>query len=155
MPRGGRRERAGRKSAWVNSETQLIRVPKIFVSRLIEIAKHLDQGHEVQLIQVEFPLDDSGQLSIFSLDDPLPQSLGLRALAKRLCVSSSTLSTHKGYGNEKLLVWTYQQELKRKELNQKYGWFYSPDIGKYLPLHPSEFDHLLSQQIDEEDYEDF
>lgn len=148
MPRGGRREKAGRKSGWVNSETQLIRVPKILANRLIEVAKHLDQGDEVQLVGAEalgeiqessYSDELSGQLSFFSMnqgvvDHPLPQPLGLRGLARRLGVSSGTLSTHKRYGNEQLLGWTVEKD------PEKWGWSYDERTGKF---HPTPFAKLV------------
>lgn len=50
MPRGGHRENAGRKASWKNSETQVIRVPRIFVPQLIQIAKDLDEGKALDLV---------------------------------------------------------------------------------------------------------
>ena len=44
MPRGGHREGAGRKGGWKNFETQVIRVPKVFVAQLMDIARRLDLG---------------------------------------------------------------------------------------------------------------
>lgn len=143
MPRGGRREKAGRKSGWVNSETQLIRVPKCFVNRLLEIARHLDHGGDAQLTTIEFSgnvsedlhhSDLTQQLNIFGIGQPLP--LSHTALAKRLNVSSSTLSRHKKYGNEKLLTWTF-------EADKEWGWYFVESTGKYCPMAPSEFDEFL------------
>lgn len=48
--RGGQREGAGRKSAWKNGETQTIRVPKILVAQLLEIAKRLDEGELIDFV---------------------------------------------------------------------------------------------------------
>jgi hypothetical protein len=42
MSRGGQREGSGRKSVWKHSETQAIRVPKIFVAQILDYAKQLD-----------------------------------------------------------------------------------------------------------------
>ena len=42
--RGGYRINAGRKSSWRHSETQTIRVPKIFVQPLMKLARQWDQG---------------------------------------------------------------------------------------------------------------
>ena len=44
MPRGGHRDGAGRKGACKNFETQVIRVPKVFVAQLMDIARRLDLG---------------------------------------------------------------------------------------------------------------
>lgn len=156
MPRGGHREKAGRKSGWVNSETQLIRVPRVLASRLLEIAKHLDQGNEIQFIATEFSGETEEvvhsdepiqQLNIFQLDDPLPQPVGLRALAKRLDVSSGTLSRYKKT-TKKSLSWTYEKD-------GNWGWFYSPRTEKFHPIRSSDFDQLLYEESSEENYEDF
>lgn len=48
--RGGFREGAGRRSSWVNKETQTIRVPKIFAAQLLEIAKKLDEGEVIDFV---------------------------------------------------------------------------------------------------------
>lgn len=164
MPRGGRREKSGRKSGWVNSETQLIRVPRILVGRLLEIAKHLDQGDEIRLIEKQIepelhdPLESTAldtpvaQLSIFPIaqddeSEPPPQPLGLRALAKRLNVSSGTLSRYKKT-TARSLAWMLEKD-------EKWGWFYSFRDERYHPVHPSEFDNLLSELSNEESYENF
>jgi hypothetical protein len=44
MPRGGNREGAGRKAGWKNSETQVIRVPKILADHILEYARKVDSG---------------------------------------------------------------------------------------------------------------
>lgn len=49
MPRGGHREGAGRKGGWMNPETQVIRVPKIFAAQLLDIARRLDFGEPENL----------------------------------------------------------------------------------------------------------
>jgi hypothetical protein len=46
-PRGGYRENAGRKSGWNHKDTCTIRIPKEFASQLVEIARRLDQGEEI------------------------------------------------------------------------------------------------------------
>lgn len=48
--RGGFREGAGRRSGWINKETQTIRVPKIFAAQLLEIAKKLDEGEVIDFV---------------------------------------------------------------------------------------------------------
>lgn len=50
MPRGGFRENSGRKGGWQNAETKTIRVPKVFASRLLEIAKLLDSGASIEIV---------------------------------------------------------------------------------------------------------
>lgn len=44
MPRGGNRQGAGRKGGWKNSETQVIRVPKILAAQILDYARQLDSG---------------------------------------------------------------------------------------------------------------
>lgn len=52
--RGGKRENAGRKSAWPSGcafkDTKLIRVPTYLAGRLMEIARSLDSGEDVDLV---------------------------------------------------------------------------------------------------------
>jgi len=45
--RGGWRRGAGRKGAWQCGETQTIRVPVALKEPLLEIGRHLDEGHEI------------------------------------------------------------------------------------------------------------
>ena len=51
MPRGGHREKAGRKSTWVSGckfeDTKLIRVPATIAAQLLEIAHKLDGGEAI------------------------------------------------------------------------------------------------------------
>ncbi len=53
MPRGGKRERAGRKTTWDSGvkfeETSLIRVPNYIKNQLLEIAHKLDAGQNIDL----------------------------------------------------------------------------------------------------------
>lgn len=63
MPRGGQRDGAGRKGGWKNSETQVIRVPKIFAAYILEYARKLDSG-EVERFSF------SNRLDIFSIATP-------------------------------------------------------------------------------------
>lgn len=48
--RGGNREGAGRKSVWKSGETQTIRVPKVLVGHLMQIARTLDAGGTIEII---------------------------------------------------------------------------------------------------------
>ena len=50
MPRGGSRKGAGRKSAWNNKETTVIRVPKVFADQLLDIAQRLDKGEHIEFV---------------------------------------------------------------------------------------------------------
>ena len=45
--RGGRRQGAGRKSSWKNSETQTIRVPVQIKDELLAVCRQLDRGQGV------------------------------------------------------------------------------------------------------------
>jgi hypothetical protein len=51
MPRGGRRDGAGRKSTWVSGckfeDTKLIRVPSTIADNLLEIAHKIDSGEDI------------------------------------------------------------------------------------------------------------
>jgi hypothetical protein len=81
MSRGGHREGAGRKGGWKNSETQVIRVPKIFASQLLDIARNLDLGFQVTVIspeldqavhmveEIQLASSHPDQMDIFSLVD--------------------------------------------------------------------------------------
>lgn len=48
--RGGYRENAGRKSDWKHPATKSIRVPPEIANQVIEIAKQLDNGFQVKVI---------------------------------------------------------------------------------------------------------
>jgi hypothetical protein len=54
MARGGKREGAGRKTTWVSGrgieDTTVIRVPKEFASKLLEIAHKLDAGENIEFV---------------------------------------------------------------------------------------------------------
>jgi hypothetical protein len=53
MPRGGHREKSGRKSTWKSGckfeDTKLIRVPKAIAPKLLEIAHNLDANEALDL----------------------------------------------------------------------------------------------------------
>jgi hypothetical protein len=66
--RGGHRPGAGRKSGWNHTETQMIRVPKVFAQQLLEIAHRLDE-REV--------MDSESE----SIDLSLIESIGQQVLA--------------------------------------------------------------------------
>ena len=61
MPRGGRRENAGKKSRWESgrsfSKTKVIRVPVEFAEQLLEIAHKLDSGESFD-IDTKSKIDD-------------------------------------------------------------------------------------------------
>jgi predicted nucleic acid-binding Zn-ribbon protein len=60
MPRGGRRENAGKKSRWESgrsfAETKVIRVPIEFADQLLNMAHKLDAG---ELIEIETNSNES------------------------------------------------------------------------------------------------
>jgi hypothetical protein len=79
MGRGGRREKAGRRSGWKHSETQTIRVPKVFAAQLLEHARRLDSGEDLEFVQEVSeqtqdlpPVSNPDQIDIWSyLSEPL------------------------------------------------------------------------------------
>jgi uncharacterized coiled-coil DUF342 family protein len=54
MPRGGRREKAGKKSTWESgrsfNETKVIRVPVEFAEQLLDLAHRLDAGESIETV---------------------------------------------------------------------------------------------------------
>lgn len=54
MPRGGKRDGAGRPSKWASKvtfkDTKLIRVPKHLVQRLLNIAHKMDRGENIDYL---------------------------------------------------------------------------------------------------------
>jgi hypothetical protein len=71
MGRGGHREKAGRKSGWKHSETQTIRVPKVFAAQLLEYARLLDSGFvlfDCSPVAEVIPEIDSETQSISDID---------------------------------------------------------------------------------------
>lgn len=56
MPRGGKRERSGRRSTWASGckfeDTKVIRVPAAIADRVLAIAHHLDSGLVVELVSL-------------------------------------------------------------------------------------------------------
>jgi hypothetical protein len=54
MPKGGKRNGAGRKTTWASgrgfNDTTVIRVPKEFANRLLEIAHKLDAGENLDFV---------------------------------------------------------------------------------------------------------
>lgn len=141
MPRGGSRKGAGRKSSWNNKETTVIRVPKVFADRLLEIAQKLDKGEvldlntkskqnrsnkatktskkidsvtESKLNQNEFVIDSKSGLS------------GVR-LAKRLGSSETSVRRHRD-GKRQPSLWEWSRERDPDGI----AWEYRSD-QKYYP----------------------
>lgn len=105
MPRGGKRDKAGRPSTWASGckfeDTRVIRVPAAIADRTLEVAHKLDAGETLDLVtKFEIPLSQAlepNQLEILSLDDsswklgattkidvPIVLSARLLGIAKRL-----------------------------------------------------------------------
>ena len=84
--RGGLRENAGRKSSWRHSETQTIRVPKVFALALMKLAHKLDSEEAIDTdtksnsgefdndTDSNFPLSDSVTDSMLPLSAALVQT---------------------------------------------------------------------------------
>lgn len=74
--RGGWRENAGRKSSWRHSETQTIRVPKVFAPALMKLAHKLDSGEDIDTDTKSKPGgDDNDTDSKLSLSDSVTDSI--------------------------------------------------------------------------------
>jgi hypothetical protein len=149
MPRGGHRDGAGRKGGWTNSETQVIRVPKIFAAQLIDIARRLDLGgseiftfpasSEVDPVN---PIDESDisqvnpdQMDLFelipevieSVTESNTTSLSMRGLAKRLGVDHSTIS-------RKLKACDSKQFSEWIQSMNKGNWNYDPVSKRFIEI---------------------
>lgn len=153
MPRGGYRERAGRKSTWKSgcsfAETKLIRVPARIADKVLEFAHKLDSEESLDLVSNSNPSDElqpdepeinPDQLSLFGaviLSRPKYREVGVasglsgRALAKRLKVSSGTLQAHKKKDSPLAFAqWTKSNDFE--------GWSWEYDSGTklYYPIPP-------------------
>jgi hypothetical protein len=152
--RGGHREGSGRKSGWKHSETQTIRVPKIFAAQLLEYARQLDSGSE--LVQDEHGLNSEpslepedgienqispefaevpGQMSLFEGIDSETESkvVPLRGdqLAERFRVNRGVPSQAKARCKddpEKFLAWT------RRHDPDGIAWEFDAQTRLYYPL---------------------
>lgn len=179
MPRGGRREKAGRKSGWSNTETQLIRVPKVLADRLLEIAKHLDRGDEFHLVERQIepepatplgimePKTPVEQLNIFPIEqadelEPPPQTLPqndrdeLEPPPQSLTGRALSRRLKVSSGTLARYKDTTAKTLKWMLAHDgKWGWFYSSRTELFHPVDFSEFDHLLSELSSDENYENF
>lgn len=78
--RGGWRENAGRKSSWRHSETQTIRVPKVFAPALMKLAHKLDSGEAIDTDTKsksgENDHDPDSKLPLSALSDSVTDSIG-------------------------------------------------------------------------------
>ncbi len=152
MPRGGYREKAGRKSTWKSgcsfSETKLIRVPTKIADKVLEFAHKLDSEGVIDLVTKSNTVSvveeepstvqteaNPDQLSLFDAvlppqaqcqDAEAPLSLSGRALAKRLNRSSGTLQERKKKNSPSVFAtWTKALDPDHK------AWRYDPKTEKY------------------------
>jgi hypothetical protein len=149
MPRGGHRENAGRKNAWKNVETQVIRVPKVLVPQLMQIARKLDSGellefvtksdtgsgvNEVELssawsnlLEFSHSIETDSETKSETLNLPAP--LSARALSRRLGVDKSggSLVKKRDKPDFDFLEWT------RKIDPEGFGWIYNEQDRQYHP----------------------
>jgi hypothetical protein len=148
MPRGGRRNNAGRKTSWVNTETQVIRVPKVFVPQLMQMAKSLDKGELLDLVTEsnvkqgeEIPVRDVDmsvdQLSLLEYSDQAEnehqavllavnpiEPLSCRALSRRIGWARSTIASNASKE-------TFTEE-SRKDDPEGVGWVFRDKL--YHPV---------------------
>ncbi len=159
MPRGGKRERAGRKSTWGSgcsfAETKLIRVPAKIAGKVLEFAHKLDSEltldsvsnsklepvpeHKTEIVEAESNPD---QLLLFEpvssfqpVSEELTISSGLsgRALAKRLNVSSGTLQNRKQRDSPlEFAQWT-KAKLQARGIEDE-AWEYDSETKLYYPI---------------------
>ncbi len=150
MPRGGFREKAGRKSTWKSgcsfAQTKLIRVPAKIADQVLEFAHNLDSGSildsetnsestSIPDLQVEIK-EIPGQLFLFgtipSPQPSQPDTKGLtgRALARRLGVSSGTLSYRRDHDTpSEFAQWT-----TKAKNSDGTAWEYNPNTKLYHPI---------------------
>ncbi|NJR52893.1 MAG: ribbon-helix-helix domain-containing protein, partial [Leptolyngbyaceae cyanobacterium CSU_1_3] len=101
-------------------DTQAIRVPKLFAQQLLEIARQLDEGISIEVIQKtktntsvhSAPPVSPGQLELLPSATTSQDETGItgRALARRLGVSSGTLQARKD--REDLPDWSRLRDLR-------------------------------------------
>jgi hypothetical protein len=143
MPRGGRRENAGRKSIWKHRETTVIRVPKAFAEELLEIAQKLDSGEDLEFVpkskarQIEKVTQSklkndsviqskNGQLELVTESKKL-QPLSSRALGRRLGISKNSIASRRD-DSDVLFKWTEERD------PDNIGWRYNSSDKKYYPI---------------------
>jgi hypothetical protein len=142
MSRGGKRKGAGRKSGWINPDTTVIRVPKVFADHLTDIAHQLDEGTYLEPSSVknvvvesnEKPKINSSQLVIpgsESVVSPINDLTVLsgQSLSARLGLNKAGVSNaRRRFGNDerKLLNWSRGRD------PDGVGWKYDEESKKYL-----------------------
>lgn len=103
MPRGGKREGAGKKSSWKSGcrfeQTKLIRVPVNISHRVLEVAHWLDEGYGIEKVTK----------SEIALQCEMPLPKGSQGKDKKEIVTNSKLYSERGFVAE-----SGQKDYKRK-----------------------------------------
>ena len=142
MTRGGYRKGAGRKSAWKNKATTVIRVPEIFAEQLLDIAHKLDSGATLEFItkSKSKPIDritkskkknDSVTKSIDQVESVINSNKGLSGvqLGKRLGCAESGVRKHRdGISKQSLEEWSQKKD------PEGIAWEYRKEEKKYYRL---------------------
>ena len=115
MPRGGKRLGAGRKSAWINKETQLIRVPKVLAQQILQYAHELDEKVAAsEAKRSHKPASRQMDLLPVALDSATKSKnvppMTLTALSERLGRHKSTLVGVRKQGSERLAHWSREKD---------------------------------------------
>jgi hypothetical protein len=109
MPRGGYREKAGRKSTWksgcMHKDTKLIRVPISIADELLKIAHKLDAGESFNSSTEQLSLPINLAASKTSKVNSDTRLSGVE-LARLLGVSSAALTPYIKKGSEALAKYT-------------------------------------------------
>ena len=110
MPRGGPRPNSGRKSPWIHTPTQTIRVPSAFADQLLEVAHQLDQGEVIGSVSKSDI--DSDTKSNKVIDFVIKSfSMSTLALSERLGVPRNTMKRQtKSMTDEELARWTQERD---------------------------------------------
>jgi hypothetical protein len=152
MPRGGHRDKAGRRSTWQSnckfSETKLIRVPTAIANQLLDIAHRLDAGEVLDFVtqskgagltlpSVEEGNVAPGQMSFLDLSFEIPlvepviatslQPLSARALSRRLKVDKSGSIVLSRKLKPDFKEWTMEKD------PEGIGWVYNEQDKLYHP----------------------
>jgi hypothetical protein len=153
MPRGGHRDKAGRRSTWQSnckfSETKLIRVPIAIASQLLDIAHRLDAGEVLDFVTQSKEADleppsiergniAPGQMSFLDLSFEIPpiepvtakslQPLSARALSQRLKVDKSGSMVIRRKLKPEFKEWTMEKD------PENIGWVYNEQDKFYHPV---------------------
>jgi hypothetical protein len=158
MPRGGHREGAGRKGGWKNSETQVIRVPKVFVAQLLDIARLLDSGRSENLVLSVSPemdpiqlIDESeilqvdpDQMDLFSL---IPDVIESVTKSKSISLSMRGLAEYLGIHHSSI-----SRKLKKQPLEEVLLWIQSKGKGLWIFDAESKRFTQVSEDLDCEDF---